>query len=307
MVRLNKQGMSSATTHNDVLARLTAEEKRALTRRSDLAGLTHLALHLGLLTASSLWIGFALPLWPLLLPVQGILLVFLFTLQHECTHKSPFQSPWLNEVVGHTIGALLLNPFIWFRYFHLAHHRFTNDPARDPELLAGAKPETWRAYIWYVSGPPYWIQMARQIVTSAMGRADAPYLPTRTLPRIAHEARLLLALYSLAGLSLLATPLLFWLWILPVLIGQPVLRLYLLAEHGRCKHVANMLWNTRTTFTNRAVRFLAWNMPYHIEHHSFPAVPFHQLPALHRHMRDELGVTAPGYTAFTREFQSKLD
>ena len=28
--------------------------------------------------------------------------------------------------------------------------------------------------------------------------------------------------------------------------------------------------------------FLAWNMPYHAEHHAFPAVPFHNLPAVNR-------------------------
>lgn len=112
----------------------------------------------------------------------------------------------------------------------------------------------------------------------------------------------MLALYACAALSLLASPLLIWIWLLPLLLGQPFLRLYLLAEHGRCPFVANMLENTRTTFTNRLVRFLAWNMPYHTEHHTLPTVPFHKLPALHARMRDHLAVTAPGYAAFTGEY-----
>ncbi len=91
-------------------------------------------------------------------------------------------------------------------------------------------------------------------------------------------------------------------WLIPVAIGFPVLRLYLLAEHGRCPYVADMFVNTRTTFTTRLVRFLAWNMPYHIEHHAFPQVPFHRLPEFHTMIRDRLLTTSDGYAAFTRDY-----
>ena len=39
-----------------------------------------------------------------------------------------------------------------------------------------------------------------------------------------------------------------------------------------------MLENSRTTYTNALVRFLAWNMPFHAEHHAWPSIPFHALP-----------------------------
>jgi fatty acid desaturase len=61
-----------------------------------------------------------------------------------------------------------------------------------------------------------------------------------------------------------------------------------------------MLVNTRTTYTNGLIRFLAWNMPYHAEHHAFPAVPFHRLPEVNRAIRDRLKSTAPGYRAVQR-------
>ena len=105
--------------------------------------------------------------------------------------------------------------------------------------------------------------------------------------------------------SWVAGLLLLWVWLIPVLLGQPVLRLYLLAEHGDCPRVADMFLNTRTTFTNRIVRFLAWNMPYHVEHHVAPTVPFHRLPDLHARMRDHLAVTAEGYAAFTRDYLAR--
>ncbi|MCP4820012.1 MAG: fatty acid desaturase, partial [Shimia sp.] len=83
-------------------------------------------------------------------------------------------------------------------------------------------------------------------------------------------------------------------------------RAYLLAEHGLCPPVTNMLANSRTTATNRLVRFLAWNMPYHAEHHAFPNVPFHQLPSLHSSLKPHLQSTSDSYTGFNKDYASRL-
>jgi hypothetical protein len=64
----------------------------------------------------------------------------------------------------------------------------------------------------------------------------------------------------------------------PLLVGQGFLRPYLLAEHTACAFTRDCLENTRTTLTLWLVRLFAWNMPYHGEHHAYPAVPFHALP-----------------------------
>ncbi|MEO1613431.1 MAG: fatty acid desaturase, partial [Pseudomonadota bacterium] len=78
----------------------------------------------------------------------------------------------------------------------------------------------------------------------------------------------------------------------------PALRFYLLAEHGRCPMAADMFANTRTTLTNVVVRTLAWNMPYHTEHHVFPAVPFHKLPAFAALTARRREHTEAGYRRF---------
>jgi fatty acid desaturase len=288
----------------EAIASIPAEERAALTQRNDTRGLLHLAGHFGAILLASALILAQVPLWPLLLPVQGVLLVFLFTLEHECTHKTPFASERLNEGVGHLCGALLIVPFRWFRHFHLAHHRWTNLPGQDPEL-DGDPPRTRRAWAWHVTGLPLWRSQIGILWRLARGRERARYLPPRALPGMEREARLLLALYAGLLLTLLWSPLLLWLWIVPLLLGQPVLRLYLLAEHGDCPQVADMLLNTRTTLTTRVVRFLAWNMPFHAEHHLMPNVPFHRLPRLHNRLRDHLGVKADGYVAFTRDYLAR--
>ena len=156
--------------HKQFAATITADELAQLNETSDGPRLRHLTGHLGLIVGLGTLIAFGAPLWQAALLAQGIAICFLFTLEHEASHKTPFRTVWLNEWVGRFCGLMILLPFTWFRYFHLAHHRHTNIPRKDPELAAGAKPETWPAYVSFVSGVPYWWGMSRQIIGNALGR-----------------------------------------------------------------------------------------------------------------------------------------
>ncbi|MBN8629958.1 MAG: fatty acid desaturase [Rhodobacterales bacterium] len=287
--------------HREFVSALPSDLRERMVEKQDGPGMLHLAGHLGAILVAGGLIAAGVPGWWLLLPVQGALIVFLFTLEHEATHKTPFRTGWMNDWAGRVAGFLILLPFEWFRYFHLAHHRWTNIEGKDPELLA-EKPETLRAWVWHVSGLPYWGSELRLMADLLRGRAEGDYLPESAKGRIVTEARWMAFGYFCAVTSLVWSPVLFWAWFLPAVLGQPFLRLYLLAEHGDCPQVANMFENTRTTFTNRVMRWLAWNMPYHVEHHVWPAVPFHRLPDVHGLMRKELRVTADGYAAFTKEY-----
>ncbi|MCY4180301.1 MAG: fatty acid desaturase, partial [Litoreibacter sp.] len=262
------------TNHIAALARIPDDQMADLRRKDTAKGLLHLALYICLIALTGTAIALGVPFWWALLPVHGILLTFLFTLEHECTHQTPFASPTLSDRVGHACGLVLIIPFTWFRYFHLAHHRHTNDPERDPELAHGAKPKTTLGLALHLTGLRYWRAIMSQFVTNMRGQARADYLPASALPRITREARIMGVIYTAAALSLFWTPILLWLWVVPMILGQPFLRLYLLAEHHRLPYVANMLENTRTTYTNRVIRFLAWNRPYHAEHHAAPQVTF---------------------------------
>ncbi|MEQ8441974.1 MAG: fatty acid desaturase family protein [Alphaproteobacteria bacterium] len=285
--------------HRDILRGLDAEQRAYLTEKSDGKGLTRLAAHWAPIFLIGGAIAAQVPFWQVLVLPQGILIIFCFTLLHETSHRTVFRTLWLNKAVAWVCGFLIVLPPDWFRQFHADHHRFTQDPDRDPELQA-PKPDSAAAYLVHLSGVPVWKSQITTLFRNALGRVDYPYVAEMNRPRIVREARLMLALYAgLTGLfAALGSPVLVYAWILPVLLGQPFLRLYLLAEHAGCPQVSNMLLNTRTTYTNPVVRLLAWNMPYHIEHHSFPAVPFHRLPEFHAILRDHLGVTEAGYVRF---------
>jgi fatty acid desaturase len=241
-------------------------------------------------------------LWPAMW-LHGVVLIFLFTPLHECIHRTAFKTRALNEAVAFVIGVLIMLPREYFRAFHFAHHRFTQDPARDPELAA-PKPGNLRQWLWQVSGMPYWIAQIRGTVAHAFGRApESFYKDDRQHRAMILEARIVLAIYALVLIGSFAagsTAALIY-WVIPALLGQPALRLYLMAEHGLCPLTPDMLENTRTTYTNGFVRALAWNMPYHAEHHAYPAVPFHRLSEVNRAIAPRLRVTASGYFAVHRQ------
>jgi fatty acid desaturase len=273
-----------------------------LSVRSDAAGWRRLGAHALLLIAAGIlvWLGRGtLWLWPAML-IHGVVLVFVFAPLHETIHRTAFASRAVNESVAFVLGALILLPHEYFRAFHFAHHRFTQDPARDPEL-AIPKPATPLQWLGTTSGFPYWIGQVRLILGHAMGRAEEPFYKNEDQRRaVIGEARIVLSVYAaVLALSVAAgsTSVLVF-WVVPALLGQPALRLFLLAEHTLCPLVPGDMWsNSRTTKSSGLVRFLTWNMPYHGAHHAYPSVPFHALPALDKLVGNERKTTAPGYFA----------
>jgi fatty acid desaturase len=90
-------------------------------------------------------------------------------------------------------------------------------------------------------------------------------------------------------------------WLLPRVVGEPVMRLIRMSEHVGRPRVPDMLRNTRTVVSLAPVRWLAWNMAYHAEHHALPSVPFHALPAVHRLIGGRFEEVQPGYLATQRQ------
>ncbi len=288
---------------------LPRETLRGLMTRADGPALWRAAGHLGTLVVTGvlLW-RLRATVWavPLLL-VHGYVLAFLFCALHETAHRTAFRTRWLNTGLGTLAGLLIVWPYRNYRVYHWEHHRFTQDEGRDPELFF-PKPASPAAYLLMLTGVPYLIRRLRDLLRLGRGRADRPWMSSAEGPALVLEARAYLAVYGAVGMaSLLARSTLApVVWIAPLLVGQVFLRPYLLAEHTACARTRDCLENTRTTFTWRLVRYFAWNMPYHAEHHAYPAVPFHALPSLHRHVVERLANVEPGYIAATRTVNRHL-
>lgn len=289
--------------HKTLIASLNSEERRSLLVQTDRDGLIRFAWHFGSIIALAALITFGAAFQALLILILGILICFLFTLLHETVHRTPFKTDTLNIWVSRLCGFLTFLGPEWFRYFHFAHHRYTHDPDNDPELLS-PKPQTLWQYITYLSGLPDWRDRYLTLVRNAIRHNDDSYVPARGKAKVMREARVQLALYgAIIALSVaFQTALLIKIWLLPILLGGPFLCAYLLTEHVQCEHVPSMLENTRTTLTNRVVRFIAWNMPYHVEHHAYHSVPFHKLPEFHQHTQAHIKHLDEGYARFNRDF-----
>jgi len=277
---------------------LDASARQRFGQRRNVPAIAHLAAHLAVLggTGSLVWLsrgtGWVVPS----LLIHGIVLIFLFAPLHETIHDTAFRTKALNRWVAAVWGTALLLPADNFRHFHAAHHRLTNVPG-DPELDEQQR-ETMGDYLLHLTGWPLWRECVTSLVRLAWGRGVESFVPPYRRRAIVREARVTLGVYlSLGAASWLLgwSAALLWLWVIPMLVGQPFLRVFLLAEHGGRPQVPDMLRNSRTTSSTALVRALAWNMPYHSEHHAFPWVPFHALPAVHARIKPNLIEVAPSY------------
>lgn len=293
---------------------LSPEALRALGQRSDAQGLLRLAGHLAAIyvTGRLYSLTLAHELWALTVPAvvaYGFTLVTMFATMHECVHRTAFATPWLNNAVGWFAGLLSFYNSTFYRYYHGWHHRFTQIPGRDPEL-DDPKPTSLATYALELSGVPWWLGKLRTHASIALGFVEKyPFLNHQTRGPVINSVRFQLLVYALGILVSLAEwqPLFLTYWLLPVAAGQPLLRAILLAEHTGCSESDDALANTRTTHTVWPVRFLMWEMPYHAEHHRYPAIPFFALQRAHAALGPQLEhVARDGYLGVNRALLRQL-
>ena len=235
--------------------------------------------------------------------VHGIVIVHLFAPFHESTHYTAFRTRWLNTAAGWVTGLALMLPPTVFRYQHTAHHRYTQDVERDPQMIPIGE-HRW-GFAYYASAVPYFRGALSALLRHPFGRLNPSEL--RDVPSAQHgavrrEARTFWCVYlALAAVSVhFETWLAVQLWLVPRIAGEPLMRVIRMSEHVGCARVPNMLENTRTVFTNAPLRLLAWNMAYHTAHHAVPQTPFFRLPALDVVLRDHVAETRGGYVDFVR-------
>ena len=279
---------------------LTRRELKALMTRTDRPALLRLAGIVLLLGITSALIWVAYDSWWIVpaMFVQGIVIVHFFSLQHECVHYTAFRTRKLNDVLGNICGFAIILTNQQFRYEHCNHHSYTQLKGQDPELIE-LPISVWK-YLWYISSIPYWHNKFLQIFRNAAGRLNAEdrsFISKHEAPIIFREARVMLALYAAILLLCFVTgwfgPL--WFWIIPLFMGEPVMRFIRLTEHVGRPNVDDMKENTRTSMVSWPSQFLSWNMNYHAEHHYAASVPFHALPKLHEKLQGYVYVEERGY------------
>jgi fatty acid desaturase len=285
---------------------ISRREIKAFMKRKNTPALGRLTAWLVMLALTSALIAVSMDtiwVWPAML-VQGIVIVHHFSLQHECTHYTAFRSRWLNDVVGALCGVSIGLAPRFFRYEHCDHHTFTQLAGRDPEMLT--VPNSFWGYFGYISSGPYWWAKLRELTRHSLGTMaddEARFVPKEEYANVFLEARVLVVIYAATGAVMIMfqwwAPL--WYWLIPLLLGEPVMRFIRMTEHVGCPQVSDLKTNTRTNLVGPLWRFLSWNMNYHAEHHFASSVPFHALPALHNRLQGHLHVERKGYLGAHRE------
>lgn len=217
-------------------------------------------------------------------------------LAHEASHGMLFRDPLVNELAS---DLLLMFPLLAFtqtyRGAHLGHHRWVNDPARDPDLLRlnAAAPQrfpisktrfVWR-YLLAALWPP-------RILAYLFGRAKAANVRTREVLELRavygfRVARCLRGAYWLSLLALVhslhAWPV-FWLfWVAPLLTFYPLLmQLREIAHHSNAPDDGD-LTNSRVFLVHGITAWFVfpYGQRFHLTHHLFARVPCHKLARAH--------------------------
>ncbi len=278
------------------------DELAELKQRSNLKGLVQLLTHLTVIVVSGyLWLGIdnLLIKIPSLI-IYGFSIASMFAALHECVHYTAFSSHRLNEIVGWLAGLVSFYNSTFYCSYHIWHHRYTRIKNKDPELTDLTPTNLWE-YIWIISGIPWWMGKLHTHFLCATGQfQNFPYIRETAKSKIKTSVQLQLLVYlsAIAVSFYYQQPWFLLGWLLPLAVGQPILRFILLAEHTGCTLDANPFANTRTTLTILPIRKLMWNMPFHCEHHFCPSIPFHALEKVHEKLQSHLTYKTDGYWNF---------
>jgi fatty acid desaturase len=299
----------------------------SLMQRSDSRGWLQTLLHLGwfFTTAAVAYAVFAgidatnwhwrVPLLLLLLFVHGTIGPFMGLIAiHELQHRTVFASRALNEFFEKLYAFISWSDYVWYEASHPRHHAATCHRAHDGEILLPQRfsLSRWQVWLgWFAWYPPATWQRLKLVWRHAHGRIDGEWnhhvLPEAdTALRKKHRdwARTLLIGHGLLALTFVVSGHAFLIVVftfgtfycswLGFLCGMP-------QHYGMNSDVPDFRMNTRTFTCSRLTAFYYWNMQYHLEHHMFPAVPFHQLPKLRAAIAHDLPPAPHGLRATWRE------
>jgi fatty acid desaturase len=188
---------------------------------------------------------------------------------------------------------IMREPTIW-RWSHARHHTDTIIVGRDPEIAAMRPPAMLRILSNIFAIASSWTT-TKNLIRHAAGRLSAEerdFVPESEWPKVIVVARIWLAIHVAVialALSLQSWLPLMYVGVLPTMYGGWLTVYFGISQHGGlADNVLDHRLNSRTIYMNPVFRFVYWNMNYHIEHHMFPLVPYHRLPALHEEVKADL-------------------
>lgn len=272
LTTLNKQAIAAAKQHMGKIAWPTV----ALT----FATVGSFALTLALFATG------ALPVWLATLLI-GALTYFSYTPLHEAVHNNIHgehdQLTWLNHLCGYLVAPLIAVPYQSHRLEHFTHHRYTNQPDKDPDfVISGMGKGPFSALLTVLRF--LWVQntfFARQHWGSASRREKVIYC-----------AELLVSIgWRIVFLSLVSQSGAVVVVLLGYLIGGAFTAYWFAYRPHLPYKEPKRYRNTNSLIMPAYMKPLEWfwlGQNLHSIHHLFPRVPFYRYHALHREIEPVL-------------------
>jgi fatty acid desaturase len=309
--RAVEQGLAAADWYHTEVPR---KRMKALMQRRDGPAIRDTLLWLALLTVFGFLGGWFWGSWmcvPFFLCYGVLYGASSDSRWHESGHGTAFRTPWLNDALYQVASFMnMKEPTLW-RWSHARHHTDTIIVGRDREILAMRPPDVLRLVL-NVLGIRDALDVTLSVLRHASGRLtseELTFIPCTERHRVFREARAWVGIYMVViGLAIYLGSLLPLMYVgLPSLYGRWLAHYFAFTQHaGLAENVLDHRLNSRTVYMNPVLRFLYWNMNYHIEHHMFPMVPYHALPKLHAELRDDLPTPCRSSIAAYREILPAL-
>ncbi len=218
---------------------------------------------------------------------------------HEAGHGTAFKTDWLNNALYEIASFMVMRESTVWRWSHARHHSDTIIVGRDPEIAVPRPPDILGMILTFfgVKAIP---KHFRSLVLHCAGRLTAEektYIPESEYGKVFSHRPHLSARFTLGviGLAIYERSILPLMFIgLPTLYGSWLMPIYGDTQHaGLAENVLDHRLNCRTVYMNVVNRYLYWNMNYHVEHHMFPLVPYHNLPKLHEVVKSDMPPAYP--------------
>ena len=203
----------------------------------------------------------------------------IYTPLHEAVHGAvtgmSLEHRWINEWTGYIAGHFIGISFTAHRRSHLKHHRSTNHPSEDPDMVLSADNAYQLVIAWLKGVPKEWLFAA-----SFEHFTDPEKVAVRREFTAIILTRLLVLFYCAdLGVALLTL-------LIGQLIGNAVL-VTLFAWSVHHPHTKQERMQTTTLYQARTgldtVMTLLWGYQnYHAIHHLYPKVPFFRYRRVYR-------------------------
>lgn len=229
----------------------------------------------------------------------AVLCCSIFASLHETAHGTAFASKRLNKIAAFLAGFAHIYPSSLFRELHFAHHRFTHIPGKDPEISIGHRPAPsillhLNLYLSWLTGLPLLLFKVLMLISGLLWMPE--WIRKNLFPFVSPTKRKAIFIECFV-FSIFYAALIFYgisenQSMAGILVGQILghclLAFYLSMEHNGLPHEGSILEKTRSINAHAFVKLVMWNMPYHAEHHAYPAIPFHALAQAHQRLEQEL-------------------